>query len=69
MLKITSPSRYECLETAQPPHCSGILKWLNGHREFRADNATSNLILSPHENRWRLLTSVNWLLLKLYLLA
>lgn len=51
MLKMTSPSHYKCLETAQPLQRSEILKWFNGHKEFRADNAASNLILSLHENR------------------
>lgn len=30
MLKITSPSRYKCLETAQPLQCSEILNWIMG---------------------------------------
>lgn len=48
---MTSLTHYKCLETAQPLQCSEILKWFNGHKEFRADNATSNLILLLHENR------------------
>lgn len=60
MLKITSPSHCKCLETAWPLQHSETLKWFNRHKKFRADKTTSNLIL---------LLDVNWLLLKLYLLA
>lgn len=48
---MTSTSHYKYLETAQHFHCSEISKWFNGHKEFRADNAASNIILSLHKNR------------------